>query len=360
MTQGLKILILWSKPSGYLNACLGALAASGGAEVLLAAQAPNAKEAPYDVSLLKGGYETVYLGQPTDFSQLEKIAAGCAPDLIIAGGSWRESAYRKLLRQYRQKATRVVCMDTQWTGSARQWLMVAMMRASRKFYYDKAFPAGDRQANYAARLGFAPGDIETGLYSCDHAGFASACVEAGRERFDSPSFMFVGRQIPLKGLAELLEGYDIYRSQTDEPWPLDVCGTGPMEEQLRQAEGVRHRGFVQPKDLPAVMAANTTLLVPSHIEPWGVVIHEAASAGMSIVCSDNCGAGDAFVHHGKNGRVLSAVTPQDIANALTYMSCRSREQLAEMSAESSRLAAKLTPDIWAQKVLGFARQEENS
>ena len=353
MTAKLRVLVLWSRPSGYLDACLDALAGTRKADVLFVGQSSSRNEAPFDLSLLQGHYRSIYLEKPVDYEALAGTTDEFRPHVVLAGGSWRERSYRKLLRNFNRKACRILCMDTLWTGHWRQRLALPAMRATRSAHYDKAFVAGDRQANYAKRMGFATTNIQTGLYSCDHGSFSAAAGRWGDARFATPSFLYVGRLINIKGIPELLEGYTAYRDRTSNPWPLHVCGTGPLESQLRQAEGVRHLGFVQPNDLPNVMASHTTLVLPSRSEPWGLVIHEAVSAGMSVICSAVCGAGDYFVQSGHNGHILASTTPEQIAASFAQLSEAPQQKLVEMSAASRGFAARNTPVIWANKVLAF-------
>ena len=65
--------------------------------------------------------------------------------------------------------------------------------------------------------------------------------------------------------------------------------------------GVEMLGFVQPDDLPAVLERAGCLVLPSRFEPWGVVVHEAAAAGLPIVCTPVCGAATRLVLDGYNG-----------------------------------------------------------
>lgn len=355
MTEKLRVLILWSTPSGYMDASMRALIDTGRAEVFFVGQTPIASVAPIDIDRLKGSYQSACFDKPTNYTQLVNAIGNFKPDIILAGGSWREPAYRKLLRDYKNEAVRVFCSDAQWDGTLRQWVAAASMRIIRDGLYDSAFVAGDRQLHYAKRLGFKADDIQKGLYSCDHSSFSSASECADNSRFKKPSFLFVGRLVDIKGITELLDGYSIYRKRTKNPWLLEICGTGPLEELVVNAENVQYRGFVQPEDLPSVMASHTTLLVPSHTEPWALVIHEAVSAGMSVICSKACGAGDAYVETHKNGIILDSVNSKVIADALSNISSLTSKELSVMSDISMRLAATVSPSIWAEKVLAFSK-----
>lgn len=348
------ILVLWSRPSGYLNTCLNALVDTREADVFLIGKAPAMGEAPFDLSLFESRYKSKFLEWPIDYSILAKIAHEFQPDLIVSGGTWRQRAYRRLLSNQLPTTCRVVCMDTQWVGSLKQWLMVAFMYVMRTSYYDKAFVAGYRQKKYARRLGFSAGKITTGLYSCDHAKFSVGTTNnVDDSRFKTPSFLFVGRLVTIKGVRELIEGYRMYRKRVSNPWPLQICGVGELESLFQNVECVKYAGFVQPSELPEIMSRHTTLLLPSIAEPWGVVIHEAVSAGMTVICSKGCGAGDSFVREGYNGTILKDLRARTISDSLAFLSNKSRGDLCMMSKISQNIALTNTPEIWAKKVLNF-------
>lgn len=357
MKNKVHILVLWSTPSGYMDACMRALLATGKAEVFFISQTPVASVAPLDLDRLDGSYQSANFKKPTDYNKLLDAIDGFKPDIVLAGGSWREPAYRKLLAKLKGNAIRVFCSDAQWQGSLRQWLSVLSMRIVRKKLYDRAFVAGERQLNYAMRLGFSSDQIQTGLYACDHGAFSSASAQSTVDRTKTPSFLFVGRLVDIKGIKELLDGYELYRRQNNNPWPLVICGTGPLEGMVRHSPDIHYKGFVQPEELPQIMASHTTLIVPSHVEPWALVIHEAASAGMSIICSKACGAGDAFVQNGVNGQLLTDVSSISIAAALEKVSRLDNKALDTMNSKSSELAATMTPDTWAEKVLAFSKSD---
>ena len=350
----LRILVLWSRPSGYLHACLEALAQRPEvSHVLTVMQPPHSDEAPYDLERLQGHYERFFMSLSDNAEPLKKAVQGLAPHLVLAGGSWRHGPYRQVLRQLRGKAVRVLCMDTQWHGTLRQRFLQVIMRGQRRAFYDRAFVAGTRQASYARHLGFKEHEIQTGLYACDFQRFSKALQNTSAGRFAKPAFLYIGRLVRHKGVQELIRGYALYRQECANPWPLRICGEGPLKEALQTAPGVEYLGFIQPEELPDIMVRHAALLVPSHYEPWGVVIHEGAAAGMALVCSKACGATDFFLQDSVNGVLLPQVTAASVARAMQVMSSHSEECLAAMGAASRQLAAGLTPVEWAEKVIRF-------
>ena len=53
-------------------------------------------------------------------------------------------------------------------------------------------------------------------------------------------------------------------------------------------------------------------------EPWGVVIHEAAAAGLPIIASHLCGATTAYVRDGVNGFIISP-TVENLTQAMSLI-----------------------------------------
>ena len=82
-------------------------------------------------------------------------------------------------------------------------------------------------------------------------------------------------------------------------------GVGPLADTIGSIDGVDMLGFVQPDEMPSVFARAGCLVLPSRHEPWAVVIHEAASAGLPVVCTRACGASTRLVLDGLNGAVVS-------------------------------------------------------
>ncbi|HET6953454.1 MAG TPA: glycosyltransferase family 4 protein, partial [Acidimicrobiales bacterium] len=245
---------------------------------------------------------------------------------------------------------RILCMDNQWWATPKQVLGVASSRALIAPAYDAAFLPGERSADFAHRLGFSDERIIRGLYTCDYGRFAP--IAAARAGAAPPrAFAFVGRLVPVKGIDTLADAYRRYRGMVDEPWPLVVGGVGPEEGRLAGLPGVERLGFVQPDDLPEVLGRVGCLVLPSRFEPWAVVIHEAVTAGLPVVCTSVCGAASRLVLDGYNGRVVSPGDPDALARALVAISSASDDRRAAMSAASRGLARQFTPDRWADHLL---------
>lgn len=124
-------------------------------------------------------------------------------------------------------------------------------------------------------------------------------------------FTIVARFVPKKNLVFALKAYALYRAATASPRPLHLCGSGPLEPELRAlvaelglGDVVVFHGFLQFDGIARVLGTSLALLLPSTEEQFGNVVIEAQAMGLPVLLSDNCGARDRLVRSGVNGFVI--------------------------------------------------------
>lgn len=343
----MRVAILWNKMSGYAQASFQALAAEG-VEVFVVYRSPT-PDAPFDDRQVSLGLPGFQWDRAPNESRLRDEIAAFQPDALLVI-SWAIGPYRRLSRAMGGRTLRILCMDNPWLGTAKQWAGRSASPVLIRPTFDVAFLPGERQAEFARRLGFGDERILWGLYTCDHDAFASVAPPGGR-RAGVPRFVFAGRLAPEKGVDVLARAYGRYREMVDSPWPLLVCGTGPLSTTLHALPGVEAKGFVQPADLPHALSQASCLVLPSTFEPWGVVIHEATAAGLAVICTSACGAATRLVLDGYNGAVVTPADSRGLASAMARIAGADEECLAEMSRRSVELAAQFTPRRWARYLM---------
>jgi len=331
-----------------------ALADTDGVELFVANIMASA-EAPFDETMfawIEDRYQ--WEGAVKAEMLISKLDEFC-PDVILCA-NWHNSGYRKVLRHFERKAVRIFASDRPWLGRPKQWLGVF----TSKFYLhplcDAFFVAGERQAVFAQKLGFAQGRILRGLYSCDHAKFAAMYFERKRETLESCSFVFVGRLSPEKGIEVLVEAYRQYRTIANDPWPLKCYGTGPLQNLVEGVEGIECKGFCQPDDLPAELSQASCLVLPSLFEPWALVVHEAAATGLPLIISDAVGASVHLVQDGYNGYVVETGDSNELASAMLRFASLSQIDRNTMGERSYQLSLQFTPERWAEMLVNKARE----
>lgn len=342
----MKIAVLWTHLSGYLNACLRELAKINDVQILVS-NFVSTTDAPFyneQFSWIKDRYEWQ---NHIDKIFLKNLLIEYQPDVFLVS-SWHIPEYRYILKKFSGTAIRILAMDNPWLGTIKQWLGVFSSKLYLHPFYDAVFLPGERQMQFAKKLGFPENRILRGLYCCDHEKFANIYMKGKLSYNEFPStFMYVGRLASEKGIMILRYGYEYYRSSVEDPWPLICYGTGPLEYILKDVDGIIIKGFVQPRDLPQAMENVSCLLLPSLYEPWGVVVHEATTAGLAIICSSACGSSVHLVQDGYNGYIVSPNDPMGLGNAMIRYTKLNQKRKKEMSRNSYSMSLQFIPQRWA-------------
>jgi glycosyltransferase involved in cell wall biosynthesis len=348
----IRFAYLQKAPSGAMTACLHALAATGRAE-LFVTMPPTPHDSPHEIGAVDWIDRTYPLPSLQDNDGLICALREFRPDVTLIVG-WEQSAYRRCARALRGSSLRVLCMDNQWLRTPKQLLGIASSRIYLRPYFDAAFVPGPRQRDFALRLGFSRDRIFEGSYAIDVETFGRVRPLDSHSADARQAFVFAGRLIEAKGIGSLAHAYAAYREAVDNPWPLVVAGRGHLEGLLRGRPGIELRGFVGAPDLADEFGRASFLVLPSTFEPWGLVLHEAAAAGLGCICTTRVGGADAFVRDGENGRIVRPLDVEGLADAMRWAHSLSPEQLARVSRVSRSLAELVTPERWAATVLAMA------
>jgi glycosyltransferase involved in cell wall biosynthesis len=334
MRQHTRITILWSGLASYSVAFFRELALSQGFRIQLIFQKGDT-EAPYeafDLSFCEMAIEdSIEVRQ-----KLQSLVDRFEPDCVLMT-SWAFSHFMQITRKLRKRGVYVVsAIDNQWRATVKQHLGILSAPVFLWPSIDTFFVTGERQAAFARKLGY--DDPLFGFYAAEVERFFNEVSIAVRPR----AFLYVGRLVPVKNISELAKAYRLYREKSEKTWSLRIAGTGPLTDDLKKIPGVELLGFVQPDDLPGVMKAARCLVLPSLWEPWGVVVQEAAAAGLPVIASYNCGAVTSYLHDGVNGYIVPP-RADEIASAMTRISRATDEALLGMSRAGVQLANLWSP-----------------
>jgi glycosyltransferase involved in cell wall biosynthesis len=196
--------------------------------------------------------------------------------------------------------------------------------------YCGGISSGKRARDYMRFLGIRSDRISTeyNTVSIDRIrALAGVDPAPGGTPFRDRHLTIVARFVPKKNLSTALRAYAIYRRTAADPRPLHLCGSGPLEQSLRQLaselglqEHVAFRGFLQTADVAKVLGRTLAILLPSVEEQFGNVVIEAQAMGLPVIVSDNCGARDRLVRTGVNGFVVEPDNPEGMAFFATLLS----------------------------------------
>lgn len=342
----MRIAALMNWVTAYQDTCFRTLSELGNDVLLVHPQAYD--HAPFDTSRFTTAVQRHAWTTMPDPQTLVPLVEQFRPDAVIMW-SWSGKGYRAVMKSQRGKALRVMFSSNFWHGTWRQYAGLAVHRFYVNPLFECAWVPGERSELFVRRIGFAGKDIIRGANCADVAVF-----DRGPRALDEIAarrrFVFTGRLIWHKAPTELAEAYRIYRDSTDEPWDLDIVGEGPLATAFEGIKGVTLRGFMQPDELAGVMHESSCLILPSHIEWYGVVVHEAAVAGLPVICSDGVGAVPHLLQDGFNGWAFPAGDVRALAETMVRMSSVGPQRLKAMSDGSRALGSRLTPEIWARNL----------
>lgn len=139
--------------------------------------------------------------------------------------------------------------------------------------------------------------------------------QRGYEDKETFTVMTAGRLVPHKGVDKLLRA----AAAAGDKHPgirILVVGSGPEEGALRQLaaelglDDVEFAGFVNHSDLPARYAEADAFAFPTLEDTFGIVLLEAAAAGLPLIASPHAGATWDLIRDPHTGLI---VDPADIA-----------------------------------------------
>jgi glycosyltransferase involved in cell wall biosynthesis len=133
---------------------------------------------------------------------------------------------------------------------------------------------------------------------------------------DGPSFLCIGRLIPIKGHVVLLRAFAAARAEVPE-LTLDVAGRGPLEPALKAlARELGIEGFVSP--IADAIDASAVVVVPSLGEGFGMVALEAMERARPVLAAEIGGLGELVVH-GETGVLVPSGEAEPLAQALVEL-----------------------------------------
>jgi glycosyltransferase involved in cell wall biosynthesis len=140
-----------------------------------------------------------------------------------------------------------------------------------------------------------------------------------RSRARPGELIFVGRLVSDKGPGLLLEGLALLREQGVKP-SLTIVGFGPEEAPLRAycrdhglLDQVSFAGARSGPEIAELLNAHRVLVVPSRVEPFGIVALEGIACGCVIVGADVGGLPEAV---GECGTLFRAGDARHLADTI--------------------------------------------
>jgi glycosyltransferase involved in cell wall biosynthesis len=224
-----------------------------------------------------------------------------------------------------------------------------------------ALTTGTFNRDFYLAMGLQPQRLHDSIMPVDLELYSRAANQ--RVKFHSTLRIgFAGKLIPRKGCDELLASLALLPAAMQ--WCCVIVGDGAerarlegLAELLGIAARVEFAGFKNQSEMPEALAGLDVLVVPSSIEPRGLIVTEALAAGVPVIVSDATavwGDGD-LVEDGRSGLVYPSGSPLALARALERLA-RDRRLRDSLADEGQRRALAQSPDAFASALCAAVRR----
>lgn len=282
---------------------------------------------------------------------IEKLNAN-RPDVVLLCG-YGYPAMMRVLRWCRRH--RVPCIlwtdsnvhsDTA-TGLRRFAKDLIVRRVVRSV--DAIFACGHNGAQYWANYGATAENMFFGPVEPDYAMIDRTTIQAADDVVrafglapDRIRMIVCSRLVPVKAVDQAIDAFcAVARKRPNVD--LIILGNGPLRKELAarvpspMASRVVFAGF-QDKQVVvnAWYKASHVLLHPATWEPWGVVLLEAAAAGLAIITTGVVGAVPEVAHDGVNAAIVRPNDRRALMNAI--LRSTEPDRLASMRAASIHIS----------------------
>ena len=261
------------------------------------------------------------------------------PSLITIQGWSSTVALAAMWWAIDNKASIIVFSESNQYDHARRFVAEQFKRVVLSCC-DSALVGAADHAEYLCRLGFNQDRIAFGYNVVDNAHFERQSQATAKP---DRSFLVVSRLIDLKNVDTLIRAFAKYTSKTQDPWKLKIAGKGPLKERLQELAlqlSVEHTieflGFQSYEQLPDLYHQSGVFVLPSKIEPWGLVVNEAMAAGLPILVSNRVGSAKRLLKEGQNGYSFDPDDEDELSNKMSMMSSCD-DELALMGQRSRQI-----------------------
>jgi glycosyltransferase involved in cell wall biosynthesis len=267
-------------------------------------------------------------------------------DVVVLSGYDRIENWAMLFTCMALRRKRAVFCDSTRLDKLPVW----WKELAKRFFFaccDGFFGYGQRSKEYLMSLGAAEADIIVPCVaaalppSYDAAEILTEYRRLPAARFDPPRWLYLGRLAPEKSLPDLLDAFSRVRSQIPGAH-LDVVGAGPLRDALTErirelnlTDAVTLHGYRSLQEIVQLFMSSVAMVLPSHTEPWGLVVNESLSYACPVIVSSRCGCVPELVVEQVTGYVFEA---HDI-EALTAAMINVRRLSENRSATAERCVA---------------------
>jgi 1,2-diacylglycerol 3-alpha-glucosyltransferase len=305
----------------------------------------------------------------TSFVRTLRLLHKLRPDIVLACGHERPETlaariYSKTLRLPSGARPVAIVMTEVQAHDRHRRITFEFMKATYLRLFDSFMVGGSRCRDYLVSLGVSRAGMQPG-YDCVDNDAIERMADAFRQsshlhQQKSPYFICVARLVAQKNLATLISAYETYcrrLANGSDPWQLLICGDGPERRRLEiQVDSLGLHKLVRfvgqtdrLEDTVGYLAFGSVFILPSCVEPWGLVVNEAMAAGLPVLVSRQCGCSPDLVLDGQNGFSFDCNDPEELADKMLWMQANDA-RLHGMGQKSREIVGNYSPAQFAANV----------
>lgn len=349
--MGEKCLLFYIEPAPYILALCRALKTGNNSDIRVYFIEAAATQ-PWEIDpQQKSSIEFLPENAAESYRYVRSLLQRGEVDVVHLAGWGHPLLLRIMLLAWWRRIPIFIESDTQFTYLTSRWKRL-IKRLVYPFLFRLPFrflPGGSRQAKFLLYYGVAPEKIRIAQMTVDVRDISrridllrqSEAQVFGDQRV---RFLFVGRLEFYKGLSCLLEAFRLC-FEVRQDVELVIVGDGAMRPEVEYAVSmqprIRYLGRLAGEDMIRAYGMADVFVLPSHFEPWGLVVNEAMAAGLPVILSNEVGCADDLVQDGRNGLVVPSGDPVSLAQAMLRLASDT-EARREMGRTSRNIISQWT------------------
>tara|TARA_B100000579_G_scaffold437170_1_gene465474 strand:+ start:1839 stop:2864 length:1026 start_codon:yes stop_codon:yes gene_type:complete len=284
---------------------------------------------------------------------INNIANNVNPDITVVSG-WMDNDYLKVAKIIKSNGNVVICcLDNHWTGNFKQNILKYFVKIGLfKLFFSHVWVSGLPQYNFAKKIGINDSNILFDMYSADTQLFDKSFKNYHKlKKSHYPHrFIFVGRLEDVKGIKYLVAAWKELE-KINHNWKLTIIGNGKYLQSLKKNSTIEVLDFLQPNELIKIVKDTGCYILPSLNEPWGVVVHEFAAAGLPLLLSDKIGSKSSFLIDKYNGFTFKSKSTTSLKNAISKVISTNDKKLYKMGKNSRKLSKRISTETSVANLL---------
>lgn len=294
--------------------------------------------------------------QPDLLKQIKKTK----PDIVItdAFNHWTLPVF--ILKFFGGNFKHILCYErTKHTERTAPLLKRKFISLVKK-YIDAVHCNGILCKEFLSELGYPENKLMLGNMAADTVGLINKITKLSEKdkislkkkyNIKKTMYLFVGQLIPRKGIKELLKAW---QSTNLNHASLVLVGDGMQREELEniiainKIKDVIFTGNIDYERIVHFYKAADCFIIPTLEDNWSLVVPEAMSCGLPIICSIYNGCYPELVRP-ENGWVFDPLNESSFINILKT-SFENKDRFMKMGKSSLRIVKDFTPDNIADKI----------